>query len=187
MTKKEIDDMLNLHGLWLRNQPNGVRANLRGSNLRDSDLSGSDLSGSNLSGSDLRDSDLRGSNLSGSNLRDIKNIKTFVKSVEFKRTRIFPDEGDIIGWKKCRGNIIVQLLIPAGTKRSHAFGRKCRAEWVKVLEVFSKEKAFSIHDQKVEYKSGEIVKCDKWNEDFTVECGGGIHFYITRAEAEAHE
>jgi hypothetical protein len=34
---------------------------------------------------------------------------------------------------------------------------------------------------------GEIVKCDKWNDDYTVECGGGIHFFITRLEAENYD
>ena len=37
------------------------------------------------------------------------------------------------------------------------------------------------------YRPGETVRCDSWNEDYTVECGGGIHFYITKPEAEAHQ
>jgi hypothetical protein len=31
------------------------------------------------------------------------------------------------------------------------------------------------------------VRCDTWNEDRWTECGGGIHFYLTREEAAAHE
>jgi hypothetical protein len=30
------------------------------------------------------------------------------------------------------------------------------------------------------------VRCDKWNEDRWIECGGGIHFFLTRIEAERH-
>ena len=53
----------------------------------------------------------------------------------YNQTRILP-EGDIIGYKKCRDGVIVKLLIPIKAKRSHAFGRKCRAEYAKVLEIF---------------------------------------------------
>jgi hypothetical protein len=28
--------------------------------------------------------------------------------------------------------------------------------------------------------------CDAWGEDWMQECSGGIHFFITRAEAEAY-
>lgn len=98
-------------------------------------------------------------------------------------TRILP-EGDLIGWKKCKDRVIVKVLIPAKAKRSHAFGRKCRAEYVKVLEVIDTKEGISTHDGKTRYAKGKIVKCDKWDDDFTNECSGGIHFFITRLEAE---
>ena len=67
-TKTELADILNKHKLWLRNDPDGVIANLSGSDLSGSNLRGSNLRGSNLSGSNLSFSNLSGSNLSGSNL-----------------------------------------------------------------------------------------------------------------------
>jgi hypothetical protein len=100
-------------------------------------------------------------------------------------TRILP-EGNLIGWKKCRDSVIVKLQIPTDAKRSHAFGRKCRAEFARVLEVVGAATAISQHSSVTQYKVGEIVRCDKWCEDFTHESAGGIHFYITRLEAEAH-
>jgi len=30
------------------------------------------------------------------------------------------------------------------------------------------------------------VRCDKWDDDRWNECSGGIHFFLTRAEAEAY-
>ena len=101
------------------------------------------------------------------------------------RTRILPD-GDLIGWKKCRYGVIVKIRIPAEAKRSHAFGRKCRAEWIGVLEVIGGEVATSLHDGKTEYRVGETVCPDSWSDNWRDECAGGIHFYITREEAEAH-
>ena len=157
-------------------------SNLRGSNLRGSDLSGSDLSDSNLSGSDLSRSDLSGSNLSGSNLRGSKNA-----ALAIAKTRILPD-GDLIGWKKATGDEIIKLRIPAAARRSHAFGRKCRAEFAEVMEIIGgdgKTARTTAYGCSAIYRIGERVVADSWDDDFTQECSHGIHFFITRAEAEA--
>jgi hypothetical protein len=126
--------------------------------------------------------DLQAADLRGANPQAAKN-----GDLEIARTRILP-EGDLIGWKKCRRGVIVQLLIPLAAKRSHAFGRKCRAEAAVVMATFPPNmKAESCHTEGFYYETGQIVRPDKWDGDWTNECGGGIHFYITRAEAEAHE
>jgi hypothetical protein len=106
-------------------------------------------------------------------------------------TRIIP-EGNVIGWKKCRAGKIVRLLIPTDARRSSAFSRKCRAEFVRVLDVFdgdkpSTEPAISSYSQATVYEVGKIVRCDQWDEDFANECSGGIHFFITRLEAENYD
>jgi len=95
-----------------------------------------------------------------------------------------PESGQFIGWKKCQNNVIVKLMIGKKARRSNASGRKCRAEYVKVLEVFGAILGVSQYDGKTEYRVGQIVRCDKWNENRWEECGGGIHFFITRIEAE---
>jgi len=210
-TPEQWREILEKHAAWRRGEPSGCRANLRGAylsvadlsganlsgaNLSVADLSGANLSGANLSGADLRGADLRkaylsganlsvadlsGANLSGANLRGATGA-----DLAIARTRILP-EGTLIGWKKCRGNVIVKLQIPAEAKRSHAFGRKCRAEFADVLEVIGATVGVSLHDGVTEYRPGRRVTCDKWNEDWTVECGGGVHFYLSRIEAEAHQ
>ena len=76
------------------------------------------------------------------------------------------------------------FAVPSKARRSNSTGRKCRAEYVKVLDVVRAEVGVSNHDGKTEYRKGKIVRCDKWEEDRWVECGGGIHFFITRFEAE---
>ena len=67
-TPEHLAEILRKHGLWLRGENGGEKADLSDSNLSDSNLRGSNLSGSNLSYSDLRGSDLSYSDLSGSNL-----------------------------------------------------------------------------------------------------------------------
>ena len=57
---------------------------------------------------------------------------------------------------------------------------------MKVLQVFGAEVGISTYDDKTEYRKGATVTCNKWEEDRWVECGGGIHFFITRIEAEQY-
>ena len=70
---------------------------------------------------------LADANLAGANLADAKNAEFAIA-----QTRILHD-GDLIGWKKCMQGVIVKLRIPEAAKRSHAFGRKCRAEYADVI------------------------------------------------------
>ena len=199
-TADEWRGILEAHARWLRGE-GGTRANLSNSNLSNSNLSNSNLSCSDLRGSNLSNSNLRNSNLSCSNLRssdlsnsDLSNSNlSEAKEAELviARTRILP-EGSLIGWKKCRDGAIVCLIIPADAKRSHAFGRKCRAEFADVSGIVDAkgepiEVAYSMHMDSFEYRKGERVKPDHWDEDWQEECAGGLHFYITRAEAEAHQ
>ncbi len=82
--------------------------------------------------------------------------------------------------------MLVKLRVPADARRSHAFGRKCRAEFVDVLEIIGADVGVSMHDGTTEYRAGQRVHCDQWCEDWQDEYAGGIHFYITRVEAEEH-
>ncbi len=212
-------EVLDLHTKWLRGEDGGVRlvsaigrieiradltdadlsradltdadlsgANLRGAdlsgaNLTDADLSRADLSRADLSRADLSRADLRGADLTDANLRGAKNAE-----YAFALTNILP-AGDLIGWKKLRGDLICKLRIPAAAKRSNATGRKCRAEFAKVLEIWDGDKSvetgMSKYDEDFIYRIGETVKPktpfddDRWDE-----CSSGIHFFISRIEAE---
>ena len=152
-------------------------ADLSGANLYGADLYGADLRMANLSGVDLYGADLRRANLSGA-----KSIPSITNA----QASILPESGQFQGWKKCRNGVLVRVMIGKNAKRSNATGRKCRAEYVKVLEVIGAEVGISQHDNKTEYRAGKIVRCDKWDKDRWVECGGGIHFFLTRIEAEQY-
>jgi hypothetical protein len=74
-------------------------------------------------------------------------------------------------------------MIPAKAKRtSSLIGRKCRAEFVKVLD----GDGVGIFDGTV-YKKGVIVKADKYSDDIREECTSGIHFFMTKKEAEDYQ
>jgi uncharacterized protein YjbI with pentapeptide repeats len=177
----------NLRGANLRGA-NLWGANLRGADLQDADLRdanlrGANLWGANLWGANLRGADLWGANLQGANLRDADLRGAKNADYAIAQTRILP-EGDIIGWKKCRNGVIVKLLIPKEAKRSHAFERKCRAEFADVLEVIGDGPAISGQKDDFVYEVGKRVTPDKWDDNWQDECSHGIHFFITRIEAE---
>jgi len=195
--EKATEVRANLSGANLRGA-NLSGANLRGANLsdanlsdaylRDANLSDAYLRGANLSDANLSDANLRGAYLRGANLRDAKYADYAIAC-----TRILP-EGSLIGWKKCQDGLIVKLRIPEEAKRSHAFGRKCRAEFADVLSIEAPdgdgwkpaELAIASHDGKTEYRVGQRVMPDSFSEDWVEECAPGIHFFIQRAEAEAY-
>ena len=170
-----IKEILEKHLAWLLRKPDGCRADLcdadlRGADLRDADLRGADLRGANLCGADLR----------GANLCGAESLNKSVAASLFA----CPEEGAFIGWKKCQNDVVVKLMIPEDAKRSSATSRKCRASHVGVLEVIGGNEGVGIYESSVIYRKGETVKCHKWDPDRWVECGGGIHFFITRQEAE---
>ena len=152
-------------------------------NLQRADLQGADLQGADLQGADLQGADLRGADLQGANLRGAKDAD---RAIAY--TRILP-EGQIIGYKKGSKGEIIKLSIPADARRSHAFGRKCRAEFADVLEITLNGDSIQTatngtHDKRIPYVVGQRVTADKWDENWMEECSHGIHFFITRIEAE---
>ena len=133
-----------------------------------------------------RGADLRGADLYGADLRGAENIPTTAAA----QTIVATPEGSIIGWKKAQGRI-VKLKIPAKAKRSNATGRKCRASEARVLAIYNPDgteasEAFSSHDPECRYVVGEKVYPDSFDDDRWNECAPGIHFFITREEAEAY-
>jgi hypothetical protein len=116
--------------------------------------------------------------LSGANLIWAQNMDATAAA----RLMRCPPEGAFIAYKQCLGGAIVKLMIPAEAMRSSANGYKCRAEFVDVIE----GEGVSIRDGKMTYAPGQRVTCHEWDADRWNECGGGIHFYMSREEAEAH-
>ena len=109
--------------------------------------------------------------------------------------------------------VIVKLLIPSESRRSSALSNKCRCEKAMVLEIQTEDgckidipedcfvaSMYEFHsiatrlvlfDSKdklqTKYIPGEMVYPNKFNPDPLVECGGGIHFFMTREEALDYE
>jgi hypothetical protein len=135
-------------------------ADLSSADLSYANLSSADLSYANLSYANLSYANLSSANLSSANLGYADLSYAVNADYAISVTRVCA-EGDIVGWKKCR------------------------AEFADVIEIFGAEKAISKEDSNFIYEVGKRVTPTKpFDEDFTKECSTGIHFFITRLEAE---
>ena len=155
-------------------------ADLWGVNLRDADLRGADLRDAALWGADLRRADLQGANLRDADLRRADLWGANIDGCKFSPYAVCPEEGSFIAYKAVRGGVI-KIRIPAEAARiSVPTSRKCRAEYVKVIE----GNGCGLYDTGVVYKEGETVYADHFDTDIRKTCTHGIHFFMTREEAE---
>ena len=176
IVKEELSEILRKHALWLNNDPEGERANLREADLYGADLREANLTGANLYGANLREINLRGAYLIGA-----KNLNLPLAC---------PEQGSFIGFKKCSGDLIVKLEIPSDALRCSATTRKCRCSKAKVLSITDLDgsatdisTAYSKYDPAFTYKIGETVEVPNFDTNRWNECAPGIHFFITRQEA----
>ena len=162
ITKEELDTFLRKHKLWLENKEGGERAYLQGAYLRGAYLRGADLRGADLQGADLH----------------------FPIGC--------PEEGEFVGFKKASG-YIVKLKITEDAKRCSATSRKCRCSKAVVLSITTIDgrddgttEVMSNFDRGFIYRVGETVEVNNFCDDRWQECSAGIHFFITRKEAEEY-
>ena len=173
---------------------NLYNANLYNANLYNADLSYANLRNADLSYADLSNANLYNANLSNANLynADLSNAYHLEEATGLYLLTICPSDGAFTGWKQCRDGIIAKLLIPEQAKRSNATGRKCRASEAVVMALYDEDgnevdKAVSQHDADFVYRVGKTVKpTTTFDENRWTECAPGIHFFVTREEAERY-
>ena len=174
----------NLKGanLWGANLQGAVLwgANLQGANLKGANLWGTVLQGANLKGAVLKGAVLKGANLKGAVLKGAVLKGANLKEAKLSPHSICPEVGGFIAWKKTlRG--VIKLYIPAKAQRTSSLvGRKCRAEYVKVL------KGSGTSERGGNYVQGKIYRPDSYDDDIRIECSHGVHFFMTKTEAEAY-
>ena len=150
---------------------------------------GVNLGGANLGDADLRGAYLGGANLRGANLRGAKDVPYIPMTC--------PSDGEFVGWKKVKDTFdffLVKLMIQSDSRRSSSTGRKCRCDKALVLGVYQineKDEIIKEHDvcvnhaygHNTEYRKGEIVEADSWDDNRWNECSHGIHFFINKQDA----
>ena len=192
MTRDEIlqavNDGKSLRGADLRganlSRANLYGANLYRANLPEANLSKADLFGANLSGANLSGANLFGANLSGATLFDANLSEKQIKLLNFQ----IPQTGPLWVWKKLRGGV-VRVCVPAEAKRTASIiGRKFRAEYVVMMDACGVTDLVSKHNG-IAYPStpGSVIRPDSYDPDPRIECSHGIHFFLTREEAEQYD
>lgn len=170
-------DLLNANLRWA----NLMGADLSRANLSGADLSGANLIDANLNNIDLSCADLIGANLTGANLINANLTDTKGPLIEYRKGKILTE--DIIGYKKCKDDVIVTFKIPRGAIVFSINGRKCRTNKVKVIDISGSCRAISVYKYMSYYVGDEITVYD-FNCQYNIECAEGIHFYMTREDAE---
>ena len=185
ISKHKLNSILNKHKMWLLNDPEGKRADLRGTDLSGADLSGADLRGADLMGANLREADLSGADLRGANLREAN-----LSGAKLDWALVCQEKGSFIGYKKCRNNLIVKLEIPEDAYRCSATSKKCRCSKAKVLSITNLDGsestsnvAVSKYDSSFVYRIGETVEVTDFDQNRWNECSTGIHFFMNREDA----
>lgn len=160
---------------------------LRGADFRDADMATASFRYCDMGGCDIRGADLFGAVLEHAMLEGV---------VSDERTRWFrlhcPEKGAFLAYKKCVNDRMVQLLVPEDARRTSATLPSCRCDKAKVLTIKSFdfkeefEEAWSLVDEDFVYRKGQWVQVDDFNEDRWQDSTTGIHFWLTREEAEAY-
>ena len=116
--------------------------------------------------------DLRGADLCGANLPSYK---------------ICPEKGSFRAFKALSGGLVIEIEVFSSAKRTNSLtGRKCRASKIKCITGPSKRnKCLGWRTEAgVYYYKGAIVEADSFDDDIRLECTNGIHFFMTKEEAE---
>ena len=156
ITEEELKEILEQHTLWLDSDEKEGKCAY---------LTDVDLSGANLTGADLTD--------------------TILDGVEQCRKGIVLTE-PMTGYKKSNEGKIITLEIPIGAKVFSINNKKRRTNKAKVIDMQGETELSSICDTDFKYHVGDEIEIKDFNENYNVECGEGIHFFLTRKEAEEY-
>lgn len=186
------------HAKWLSGQPSGKRLVLVSYDLSDYDLSGLDLRDANLRYANLSGANLRNADLTGADLTGVYAWRRADTSGAKLPSPVLDLTDCKVGYKKVWNEdytkrVVVELRFPEGAKLVTTFaGRKCRASEAVVVRCVTPgcehmTEFRSMYSARFDYRVGETVRPIKPLDDSPfIECTSGIHFFITREEAERY-
>lgn len=147
-------------------------------------LCGVDFGETCLIGTDFTKSKIYNANFNNCNFGYDMTIKhADGELTEYRRGKILTE--DIIGYKKCQDDVIVTLKIPRGAIVFSINGVKCRTNKAKVIAIDGAKKAISYY-RDMSYYVGDEFTIYNFDCIYNHQCGEGIHFFMTREEAERY-
>ena len=164
-------------------------------NLKDCSLKRSDMTASNFMNTDFARAFMKDAILVNCNFYSNYNLDKIVgKNNNYIEGKVLTD--NIIGYKKCMDYTIVTLEIPRGAIVFSIDGTKCRTNKAKVIAIDGADRAYSKHSTYSEhnrtyghmsYYVGDEITVYNFDCKYNEECSRGIHFFLTREEAEDYE
>ncbi len=155
-----------------------------------------------IKGSSFYTATLIGANFKNSKIDDETIFsQSHISNIQYNNPPISiacPEEGSFIGFKvglmynaeDLLTFVLIKLEIPADAKRSSGTGKKCRCSKATVLDITDLssneqhiEKAVSLYSKAFEYKVGETVHVDDFDDNRWDECSAGIHFFMSKDDA----
>ena len=167
----ELKAILDKHGLWLRDEEGGSRANLSRANLSRADLSGAYLSGAYLSGANLSRANLLGADLLGANL----------SGAYLSRANLLG--ANLLGANLLGANLSRANLLGANLLGAVGFVPEVCCDLLMLHDMPGPLIAYKLVNRRgeghlrggIRYEIGERVKVENANTDPHVECGAGIN------------
>lgn len=133
--------------------------------------------------------DITGAKLEYANFTccDLSSAGLIGDLIEYRKGKVLTEP--IIGYKKCLTDdklyTIVTLEIPRGAIVFSINGNSCRTNKVKVIDIADGYKrAYSEHAEHFSYYIGDEINIYDFDLQYNNECSSGIHFFMTREEAE---
>ena len=160
-----------------------TNATLAGADLYDANLFDANLFDAILTDTDLTCADLTGANLYGAKLYGANLTDTILDEKEQCRKGVMLTE-PMTGYKKAYEGKIITLEIPIGAKVFSIHNDKRRTNKVKVIDMQGETELSSICDTDFKYRVGDEINIIDFDDNYNVECGEGIHFFLTRDEAK---
>ena len=149
-------------------------ANMSYANIRSVDMRYANMRSVDMRYANMICVDMIGANMEGADMRGVDRLRKGIKLSE-----------PIIGWKKCKNNVLVKLEIPRGAIVFSINNKKCRTDKAKVLEIIGADRAYSNY-KFFSYYVGDVIEVFNFNCEYNFECAEGIHFFRTRKEAEEY-
>jgi hypothetical protein len=167
---------------------NFINANLENADLRYAYLENANLRYANLGYANLENANLRYANLGYANLEnaDLYNAylyNTNLKNASLPHFQICPEEGSFYAWKKTTIGVIKVYISAKAKRTSSLVSRKCRTSCVKVVSgdgCGGKSPTYG----NLTYNKNDIIYADSFDDDIRLDCTNGIHFFMTKREAE---
>lgn len=105
MKRKEFDEMMRLHEIWLNGEEGGRRAIMQGADLRNVNMNRADMRGVNMQRANMLHADMQYVNIQCAKMQHADMRHADMRSAEMQRTDMRGANIDYSAWPLCCGSL----------------------------------------------------------------------------------